>query len=1285
MANFIDRVIESPSAPKQTNCLWIDSDGRLNYYTEKNWKPVVIESEHLEELVGKVENTSSKVEDLLKYANTTLDKFPLSYSDVVNGVYMNTSEALGDYSMALGNNNISEGNYSFVGGKDSKATKLFNFAYGNNVITNYANEVSFGYFNKSNNDTLFSIGNGASNTRKNAFEVKKNGNVYIENITVPLQEALNTLSENLYKATGSITSLDEKLNNKDLDIESLRRELSATSNTLKVLNTSITDIETGVTKSIEELNKALDKKVSSWFYEGTPTNNNYPASEWISVAEKESHIGDTYTNIQNYVDDLTTPTAGKSYRWQPKDEDNNDYHWHLIADSDSTKALLEASKALGAADGKSTIFLEKPTNYSIGDFWVLEEDNIHPAGKKGFILQALNSRGYYVESDWAKQVSYTDDTRAEEINLDVIDARERLLVAEESLNTTKEELNEAKAEAEAANKLYVDILEDSKISRYEIPHIREELNNIVEDYNDILVQSVNYKIDETNETWQNFSNIYTDYKAILEHIISVFEDPNTFDIDIPNNLKSLYTNYYINRISILDNLFKMAKEEVENAQITANQAITDLISLNTSVNALDTKVEGLERLGDSIEEINNRLDGVVTQYTGKYKPGFDNEPFLSWDQEDKNNPLLNHVGDIFINVNDPTDELYGDIAGKSWRWIATTNASDVEGKDYIMRVYTVDYVDTVYYFYWQEIIDSDATKALAEASKAKALADGKRRVFINEPYPPYDEGDLWANGTDLHMCFRSKENGIFNFDDWQLATNYTSDKKAIEVLNQLNTTTENLNLSIANAEQAAKDYTDEGKKALQDAIDILNTTKAGIDEVYTKALVDGKISESEQKAITAAENYANTAQALAEQTAAAYADGKVSEKEKEILNKASSDLAKAKSELNDAIDIVDQEAKTAQETADTANTNAINAQTTANSALEAADEAKQSISDIEHLSNTFDTALDVEGVVMSKMVAVKNDDDEVEAFLNGSDFAEDSKHGKLILASGIPQQTESGSPELVDRARESTTRIYEDGELVSKNVTIEGGDLEANYAKFGDMWIFADKDQYTEGKLDAHMIAIQNQHGFENQSDYLVIEGTSTGGNSPGIYMSDYSGANTLNISLKDSFSSRQYTIYDKTWKAVKKIKHGGGFGLNIKSNKNEPLITLSGSRSGLPSLRVASGMFEGLRPNIREIKTTGNASNPHVITELDHTIIINEWNNQRVYLKAPDNPQEGQRYEIYTTAAGTSVSIAVGGGTFNLITGEDWYSPLVIARNRRVHIELFFSRIWWLSYRDLY
>lgn len=98
----------------------------------------------------------------------------------------NSSYAKGAVSHAEGERCASEGRASHVGGVDSVAKGANSFAHGEGLGTNIGSESAFGKFNKSTWSadeavaSLFSVGCGTSDIdRKNAIEVKKNGDVYI--------------------------------------------------------------------------------------------------------------------------------------------------------------------------------------------------------------------------------------------------------------------------------------------------------------------------------------------------------------------------------------------------------------------------------------------------------------------------------------------------------------------------------------------------------------------------------------------------------------------------------------------------------------------------------------------------------------------------------------------------------------------------------------------------------------------------------------------------------------------------------------------------------------------------------------------------------------------------------------------------------------------------------------------------------------------------------------------------------------------------------------------------
>ena len=108
----------------------------------------------------------------------------------------------GSCGVVFGSSCTVENSYTFAGGWLSNSKKEGSFTYGQYVIANNKYEHSVGQFNNSvsesttfgnSGNTLFSVGNGtASNARHNAFEVRQNGDIYVNDGTndVKLQDYL---------------------------------------------------------------------------------------------------------------------------------------------------------------------------------------------------------------------------------------------------------------------------------------------------------------------------------------------------------------------------------------------------------------------------------------------------------------------------------------------------------------------------------------------------------------------------------------------------------------------------------------------------------------------------------------------------------------------------------------------------------------------------------------------------------------------------------------------------------------------------------------------------------------------------------------------------------------------------------------------------------------------------------------------------------------------------------------------------------------------------------------
>lgn len=104
------------------------------------------------------------------------------------------THAIGSASHAEGYNTNAIGNYSHTTGRDNTASNNYEFACGRgNVSTTSTNKAQA---------TRFSIGIGTLENPNNAFEVKENGDVYINGLDMSLQEFLTDLENRIMSLEG---------------------------------------------------------------------------------------------------------------------------------------------------------------------------------------------------------------------------------------------------------------------------------------------------------------------------------------------------------------------------------------------------------------------------------------------------------------------------------------------------------------------------------------------------------------------------------------------------------------------------------------------------------------------------------------------------------------------------------------------------------------------------------------------------------------------------------------------------------------------------------------------------------------------------------------------------------------------------------------------------------------------------------------------------------------------------------------------------------------------------
>lgn len=387
-------------------------------------------------------------------------------------------------------------------------------------------------------------------------------------------------------------------------------------------------------------------------------------------------------------------------------------------------------------DGKAQIFVRQPVPpYSVGDLWFNSATSD--------IMTCITARpsGSYNAKDWEKRNKYTDDSYAQEIN--------------------------------------------------------DELNRFIEDYN-VEIQEIANSIDKKSETWYQTSdpadqwtdnvdndplldtngNNITDTTG--ENITTVWEKEKTLhDGDLwhnPNtNKEYIYVDGEWKETSIPDDVFDIidGKAQIFVSTPTPPYAIGDLW-FDSATSDIMTCIRGRssgsysasdwqkrnkytddsyaeEVAGDlsnfadqvtgDIDNIQTQIDGKIETYYYDYQPTLSNIPASAWTTEEERQK---HIGDLF----------YYKSTGFTYRFLKDGST-----------------------WKWQAIKDSDIDEALQQAATAQDTADSKRRVFTSTPTPPYDVGDLWAQGSngDIMRCKTARSSGAYVSTDWEKASKYTDD------------------------------------------------------------------------------------------------------------------------------------------------------------------------------------------------------------------------------------------------------------------------------------------------------------------------------------------------------------------------------------------------------------------------------------------------------------------------------------------------------------------------------
>lgn len=258
-----------------------------------------------------------------------------------------------------------------------------------------------------------------------------------------------------------------------------------------------------------------------------------------------------------------------------------------------------------------------------------------------------------------------------------------------------------------------------------------------------------------------------------------------------------------------------------------------LIDFNTVLSEITAKFVNQatgKDIDETIEDLKTDVD-LVKQQTDKeyilwffdYAPTLSNIPASEWTTAE-------------LKTMHDQDMFYNRLTGKGYRFEAGV---------------------------WNEITDHLTLKALEDAAKAQDTADGKRRVFVEQPTDSqeYDMGDMWVNATysdgtvkyknDSLVCKTAKKAGVaFSISHWEPSSTATT--AYLENLSdQIILAVSDANDGIAAAKELARQGISDAYSAAQDALSALgiaqgaqnaadkNTATIQVTEKSIAALVEG--------------------------------------------------------------------------------------------------------------------------------------------------------------------------------------------------------------------------------------------------------------------------------------------------------------------------------------------------------------------------------------------------------------------------------------------------------------
>ena len=288
-----------------------------------------------------------------------------------------------------------------------------------------------------------------------------------------------------------------------------------------------------------------------------------------------------------------------------------------------------------------------------------------------------------------------------------------------------------------------------------------EFNDILNDYNPCQLKIINHGLYITNDGWKTAKAgvgqfYYFDPKdkaykegygiiadtlvgnLILSSQVGIYNEEKSIEMDKNGIIVTTNTynkNVFTIKKEITDDEGNITYERQLYIDDNGNIVLGGGASIswdNVIGTDKDGKSNSMSKLFKTLNDtLNEKYNYLLSQDDKKAETWYQSgDPSVDWTTDELK---ARHKGDLWYNINDQKTYIF---TGESWELTKTTPPDDVFDK-----------------------------------------IDGKAQIFISQPVPPYNVGDLWFDSktSDIMTCVKERDSGDYVASDWEKRNKYTDD------------------------------------------------------------------------------------------------------------------------------------------------------------------------------------------------------------------------------------------------------------------------------------------------------------------------------------------------------------------------------------------------------------------------------------------------------------------------------------------------------------------------------